>query len=113
MNEDSGSVSEPEDELAAVREQVRAIQQALHEGQKRKKADADQARCAQMLKNLANTLDEEYSEGGRAHWGSEDRRTKMWFINLSRPLLSKLFVAVVGQLMVAVVGILLKYLEEE
>ena len=96
-------------DLVAVREQLRAIQHELHEGQKRERAEADRARCAQMLKVLATTLEEEYSDGGRAHWGSEDRRTKMWFVNLSRPLLAKLILAIVGQVMVAVVGILFKY----
>lgn len=30
-------------------------------------------RCIQMLTVLADTLDQEYLSGGRAHWGSEDR----------------------------------------
>ena len=35
----------------------------------------------------ANTWEQEYRDGGRAHWGSEDRRTKMVFVTLDRSLL--------------------------
>ena len=34
---------------------------------------SERQRCMQMLKVLADTLDDEYVDGGRAHWGSEDR----------------------------------------
>jgi hypothetical protein len=41
-------------------------------------------RCIPMLHYLGETLDREYAKAGGAHWGSEDRRTKMWFVALTR-----------------------------
>jgi hypothetical protein len=48
------------------------------------------SRTVAMLKVLADTLDHEYATGGKAHWGSEDRRTKMLFISLERPLMNSI-----------------------
>ena len=100
-------------QLAAARKELEAKDLALHNINVQMGFEAERKRCMRMLKVLADTLDDEYSEGGRAHWGSEDRRTKMWFINLNRPLLGKLILAIFGQVMVAAVGILLKYLAGE
>ncbi|MDA8532005.1 hypothetical protein N9K45_00095 [bacterium] len=63
-----------------------------------------------MLKVLAQMLDDEYSEGGRAHWGSEDRRTKMWFINLNRPLMVRIILVIVGQFFAATGAGIIKWL---
>eukprot|EP01043_Picozoa_sp_COSAG02_P025819 COSAG02_NODE_1464_length_12487_cov_122.573297_8_plen_1093_part_00 len=52
------------------------------------------SRTVAMLKILADTLDHEYATGGKSHWGSEDRRTKMLFISLERPLLNSIIVVV-------------------
>ena len=118
ISEDDDGVSETpstdlvrlRSELAAARKELEEKNLALQHANVQIKAEAERDRCMRMLKVLADTLDEEYSEGGRAHWGSEDRRTKMWFINLNRPLLGKLILAIFGQVVVAGVGILLKYL---
>ena len=75
-----------------------------------RQVEDDRQRCMAMLKVLSTTLDQEYIEGGRAHWGSEDRRTKMWFISLTRPLLMKVVLVIVGQFMAAILGGSLKAL---
>ena len=71
---------EPESGLGAPSEE--SAQRLLHELQELRRSmdnhtskllDAERQRCIQMLKVLADTLDDEYNEGGRAHWGSEDR----------------------------------------
>jgi len=76
----------------------------------RRQVEDDRQRCMAMLKVLSTTLDQEYIEGGRAHWGSEDRRTKMWFISLTRPLLMRVVLVIVGQFMAAILGGSLKAL---
>ena len=41
-------------------------------------------RCYQLLETLIHTVHDEYRSGSRSHWGAEDRRTKLWFIMMSR-----------------------------
>ena len=36
--------------------------------------------CYRLLETLIQTVYDEYRVGSRAHWGAEDRRTKLWFI---------------------------------
>jgi hypothetical protein len=36
--------------------------------------------CYRLLETLIATVYDEYRVGSRAHWGAEDRRTKLWFI---------------------------------
>eukprot|EP01047_Picozoa_sp_COSAG01_P031037 COSAG01_NODE_2186_length_8202_cov_5.667407_5_plen_216_part_00 len=34
----------------------------------------------QLLESLIHTIEAEYGEGSRKHWGAEDRRAQLWFI---------------------------------
>jgi hypothetical protein len=57
----------------------------------------EKERCITMLRELGETITQEYSRsrGGGSHWGSEDRRTKMWFVALTKPRLYA-FIAVLA-----------------
>eukprot|EP01043_Picozoa_sp_COSAG02_P008196 COSAG02_NODE_258_length_26815_cov_12.034998_13_plen_480_part_00 len=45
-----------------------------------KAAQELQIHCYRLLETLIQTVQDEYRVGSRAHWGAEDRRTKLWFI---------------------------------
>ena len=104
----SGPEPEPEGELAPEPgpEQIESRIPTVFQ----REVQADRARCIQMLRNLADTLEQEYRDGGRAHWGSEDRRTKMVFVTLNRSLLYKIIGVIVGQFLAALLGGAYKYM---
>ena len=52
-------------------EVVQRLLTEIRESLERLNNDSERERCVRMLKILAATLDDEYNEGGRAHWGSE------------------------------------------
>jgi hypothetical protein len=65
-------------------------------------------RCISMLTNLAQVLEHEYSTGGLAHWGSEDRRTKMYFVSLDRSLIYNIITVLLGQVCAGLIGTWIK-----
>jgi hypothetical protein len=65
---------------------------------------------AEMLELLAAMMQDEYVGAGRAHWGSEDRRTKLMFLALDRSLMYKIVGVLMAQVVSIVVSTCVKFL---
>ena len=63
-----------------------------------------------MLTVLASMVDAEYSDGNRAHWGSEDRRTKMLFIPLNRSSMYKILGGLGIQMLTLIIAAIIKFM---
>eukprot|EP01044_Picomonas_judraskeda_P002705 COSAG03_NODE_201_length_10708_cov_1057.852162_7_plen_114_part_00 len=68
-------------------------------GEKRDEVKRRYSQTAEMLELLAAMMQDEYVGAGRAHWGSEDRRTKLLFLALDRPLMYKIVGVLVAQVL--------------
>jgi hypothetical protein len=66
------------------------------------------AQCIGLLQAVGDTLDREYTKHGGLHYGTEDRRTKLWFIALSRPRLYAFVALTMFQLVVTLVKALME-----
>ena len=64
------------------------------------------SRCCRVL---GDTLEQEYAQHGGSHWGSEDRRTKMWFIALTRTRLYVFASLVALQIVVTLVKAIVEF----
>ena len=75
----------------------------------KQKKQEERERCVAMLQVLGDTLEQEYAQHGGSHWGSEDRRTKMWFIALTRTRLYVFASLVALQIVVTLVKAIVEF----
>jgi hypothetical protein len=71
------------------------------------------SRTVAMLKVLADTLEHEYTKGGKSHWGSEDRRTKMLFISLDRGLMNGIIAVIITNVVTVCFGAIYSHIQSE
>jgi len=66
----------------------------------RRKQDLDpsllRSHCYNLLRTLERTVHNEHIMGSHSHWGGEDRRTKLWFIPMTRSTLNGFIAALIS-----------------
>ena len=100
---------EPEPEPEPDHLEMSSLQEGPQDEKTKQKKQEERERCVAMLQVLGDTLEQEYAQHGGSHWGSEDRRTKMWFIALTRTRLYVFASLVALQIVVTLVKAIVEF----